>query len=155
MKKIMLSGFIILFSISLFAQEKSGAVVSEKVKAEFEKFYPKTEEVSWERHSQTTIASFNRDGKRVVVVFKGDILFSEMTETDVSELPKAVLQHLAKYYKDYAFVRVGEIHFSANPDKDNVAYGADITNGKITKRVVCYPNGNEFMVTNLSKKEEK
>jgi hypothetical protein len=84
-----------------------------------------------------------------------DTLFARMIETEIVALPKSVKNHLDKYYKDYSIIRAGKMHFVSKPDKNNIAYGAEITNGTISKRVMCYPNGKEMSVSNLPDKKEK
>ena len=149
MKKSMLLCFVILFSISLSAQEKKEINVSEKVKTELTKLYPNAKDVKWSKDFEKTNASFLKEGKQVSVTFRADTLFANMIETEIAALPEVVKNHLAKYYKSYSIIRAGKIHFASIPDKKNICYGADVTNGSITKRVICYPNGEEMSVSNV------
>jgi hypothetical protein len=158
MKKLILFGLVILLSISLQAQEKKEVNVSEKVKSEFSKLYPNSKDVKWSKDSNIldrTNALFIQRGKQIAVIFMADTLFARMIETEIVALPKSVKNHLDKYYKDYSIIRAGKMHFVSKPDKNNIAYGAEITNGTISKRVMCYPNGKEMSVSNLPDKKEK
>ena len=154
MKKSMLVCLVLLFSISLFSQEQKEVNVSEKVKTEFAKLYPKVKDVKWFKSMDAINTSFIQNGKRIGVIFKADTLFATMTETAISELPKAVKNHIDKMYKGFSIIRAGKMHFVSRPDKNNIAYGGDITNGTITKRVLCYPNGSEMSVFNLPDRQK-
>ncbi|MCX6170821.1 MAG: hypothetical protein NTX65_15885 [Ignavibacteriales bacterium] len=149
MKRSVLMCVVLLFSISLWAQEKKEVNVSDKIKAEFTKLYPNAGNVKWSKDFENTRAMFYEKGKQIAVVFKADTLFMKMIETEIADLPEKVKNHLVKYYKDFRIVRAGKIYFSANPAKNNVCYGADVTDGSITKRVICYPSGDEFMVSTV------
>jgi hypothetical protein len=149
MKKSMWLCFVLLFSISLYAQEKKEISVSEKVKVELTKIYPMAKDVKWSKNSEITRASFMEDGKHISVIFRADTLYMNMIETEISALPEPVKNHLAKYYKKYSIIRAGKIYSSAARDDKKALFGADIQDGSITKRVICYPNGSEMSVSNI------
>lgn len=158
MKKLISFWVVILLFISLQAQEKKEFKVSEKVKSEFAKLYPDAKEVKWSKDSNMpnrTNALFIKSGKQIVAIFMADTLFAKMIETEIVDLPNSVKDHLDKYYKDYSIVKAGNMHFVSKPDKNNIAYGAEITNGTISKRVMCFPDGKEMSITNLPDKKEK
>jgi hypothetical protein len=150
MKKLILFGLVILLSISLQAQEKKEVNVSEKVKIEFAKLYPNAKDVKWSKYSERTNALFIQEGKQFVAVFFADTLFAKIIQIEIVALPEPVKKHLDKYYKDYSILRAVKLHFVSKPDKKNIAYGADITNRTISKRIVCYPNGKEMTTSYLT-----
>jgi len=154
MKKLMLYCLVILSLISLSAQEMKEVNVSEKVKVELKNLFPKANNVIWIKNLEIINASFTQEGKQVGVIFKADTLFATMNETEITALPEPVKKHFDKYYKDYSIMRAGKMHFATKPDKNNIAYGADITNGTISKRILCYPNGEEMSVSNLPNKKK-
>ncbi len=154
MKKTMLFCLVLTFTFSLSAQEKKEIKVSDKVKTDLIKLYPNAKDVKWSREFETIRAMFLEEGKQVAVIFRADTLYTNMIEIELAALPETVKNHLIKYYKNYSTIRAVKIHFTAIPDEKNVCFGADITDGSITKRVICYPNGSEMNVTTLPTKNE-
>lgn len=140
---------ILVLSVTLLAQEKKEVNISQKVKAKFSKIYPNAKDVQWMKNVDVINATFIKDRKRVGVVFKADTLFATMTEIEVKDLPKQVKKHLDNYYKGYSIIQTGTMRFAGEHEKGNIAYGADVTNGKVAKRVIFYPNGDEYAVSNI------
>ena len=144
MKKSLLLSLMILVSLSLSAQEKNDAVVSEKIKTTFAKLYPKAKDVKWKNNGEVIYGAFMHKEKYVGAMFKADTLLGAISQMEIASLPKPVKKHLDKYYRKYSITQTGKMHFASNRNKNNICYVTDLTNGTITKRVMCLPNGDEF-----------
>jgi hypothetical protein len=155
MKKSLLLSLMVLVSFSLLAEEKQDAIVSEKVKITFAKLYPKAKDVQWGANGEVIYGAFTQKEKYIGAMFKADTLFGTMNQMEIAALPKPVKKHLDKYYRKYSITRTGKMHFASNRDKNNICYFTDITNGVITKRVMCLPNGDEFGGTALLESKKK
>ncbi|MFA7229216.1 MAG: hypothetical protein WC061_09280, partial [Melioribacteraceae bacterium] len=149
MKKAIIFIFVILFIVTLSAQERKTIDVPEKTRTLLANLYPEAKNVAWLKDFDMIHASFLVEGKQVRVIFRADSLYAKMIETEISAIPEAVKNHISKNYKGYSIFRAGKIHYASVPDKNNLCYGADITNGSVTKRIVCYPNGTEMSVATL------
>ena len=143
----------IVFS-SAFAQSSPNAVVSAKVKKKFVKLYPNVKDVKWSVNKNIAHADFKLDGKEASIVFKADTLFVTMVQVKNSDFPEPVKKYFEKNYNDYVIVKTGKMQFAPIPGK-NICYAAEITNGKITKRVTLYPDGKEMSVMDLSDTQKK
>ena len=153
MKKLLMLSIALTVAVSAYAQEKKEVKVSGKVKSVLVKLYPDAKDVKWSEEFDVDKASFVQGGKQIVLIFRADTLYMHMVQTEISELPQTVVNHLDKYYKDFKIVRAGKIYSSAEPNDKNVCYGADITDGTITKRVICYPNGSEMSASTIPAKK--
>lgn len=155
MKAITYLAISLIVFTSLFAQTTRNVVVSGKVKKKFVKLYPNVKDAKWSVSKNNVHAEFMQEGKEASAVFKADTLFVTMIQVDVSALPEPVKKYFDKNYKDYVIVKTGKMQFAPIPGGKNICYAAEVTNGKISKRVVCYPDGKEMSVLDLSDTKKK
>lgn len=113
---IMVSGMI---SSGAFAQKIQDKDVPAAVKVTFEKSYPNTKEVKWDKEGDKYEASFdvNKVDNSVLFNANGNIIETEV-EIELNQLPSGILDYVKTHYKG-----------------QNVKEGAKITD---TKGVVTY-----------------
>ena len=98
-----------LCNIQANAQKLSADKVPANVKAKFAALYPKITEVKWEMEKSDYEAGFTQDKTQMSVVIdaKGELKETE-TAIEVSALPKATTDYLAKTYPNVVFLIVGD-----------------------------------------------
>ena len=145
MKKYLIIISLIVLTASLLAQE---TIVPQNVQAAFKKLYPNVTDVKWDKEGANQFeAEFTLKGVKTSVVLdeEGEV---EETETAIKtdELPPTVVPYVAKNYEGYEIMEVAKIV----DDDGNVAYEAEISDGKVKKDLLFDINGNH-----LEKKMEK
>ncbi len=95
MKNLAITAFVLLFSLTTFAQKDIPA----EVKAAFAKQYPEIKKVKWENEDGKFEAGFkqNKIECSVLMNAKGKVLETE-NEIQVSDLSKSITDYVAKNY---------------------------------------------------------
>ena len=98
--KYIITSCLVFFTIFCSAQKIEAAKVPPPVAATFNKSFPGTKAVKWEKEKGAYEANFIINGKKTSALFDGDGTWKE-TETaiPINELPVAAAGYLAKNYK--------------------------------------------------------
>jgi hypothetical protein len=135
MKKLalmMVAGLITSFAI---AQKLSDKDVPQPVKSAFQKAYPNAKEVKWEKEGSNYEAEFdyNKADHSVLFDANGSLIETEV-EIEVNQLPKGVLEYVAKNYQGQKIKEAAKI----TDAKGVVTYEAEIKG----KDLIFDSNGN-------------
>lgn len=138
MKKLaimMVAGMITSFS---FAQKMQDKDVPAAVKTTFQKAYPNTKEVKWDKEGEKYEASFdvNKIDNSVLLDASGNILETEV-EIELNQLPATIPDYVKTHYSGQKIKEGAKI----TDVKGNVTYEAEIkgmdllfdSNGKFIK----------------------
>ncbi|MCW5908347.1 MAG: PepSY-like domain-containing protein [Chitinophagales bacterium] len=123
MKKLalmMVAGLTTSFAI---AQKLSDKDVPQSVKSAFQKAYPNTKEVKWDKEGSNYEAEFDYNKTDYSVLFdaKGNLIETEV-EIEVSQLPKSVTEFVSKHYTGQKIKEAAKI----TDAKGVVTYEAEI-----------------------------
>ena len=117
MKKLVAVSILILFGGTAVAQDDAGAVVPHSVVSAFGCLYPKITNVRWEADDVNYAASFNLDGKAVLMVFDEYAnVIKVKNEIKLYELPLDVNHLISKEYSEW---RIGK---ASHIDSSGTAY---------------------------------
>ena len=108
MKKIF--SLMSLLAIVWFSSANAQTNAPEKVKAEFQKLYPKVKDVKWVMEDGNYLGIFTSDKKEMAVQIndKGELVQTE-TRLKISELPKTAQDYLTKNYPGVKFEKASEV----------------------------------------------
>lgn len=151
MKKSILLLVVLVFTISISAQNKKEVKVTEKAKACFAKNYPNVKDVKWGKESKDDFeAEFKQNGTAISVVIDAEGNLKE-TETEIakSKLPKGVEEFVAKNHKGWSITEAAKIV----DDKGNVTFEAQISKDKTNKELMFTKDG-KLIVKKESKSEK-
>ena len=139
MYKLMIAAFLLIFSVSVLAQQKNDIKVPDNVTMAFQKAHPKATDVSWDKEGMNYEANYKEDNNKFSVVInnEGNILETE-SEVDVSALPSGVVSYINNNYKGYTLSGAAKIVDS----KGNIKYEAELKNAKGSKDVMFDKDGN-------------
>ena len=109
-KTIIALSFAVMLTGSAFAQKLSADKVPANVKAKFAALYPKVTDVKWEMEKSDYEAGFKEGNTKMSVVIdtKGELKETE-TAIEVSALPKAAADYLAKTYPNAKITEAAKI----------------------------------------------
>ena len=140
MKKLTLITVAAMITSLAFAQKLQEKDVPIPVKSIFQKQYPNSKEVEWEKEGENFEAEFelNKIEQSVLFDAKGNILETEV-EIELSQLPKGVLDYVTTSYKVKSVKEAAKI----TDAKGIVTYEAEIkdldllfdSNGKFIKEL--------------------
>lgn len=140
MKKLTIMIVAGMITSCSFAQKMQDKDVPAAVKTTFQKAYPNTKEVKWDKEGEKYEASFdvNKIDNSVLLDANGNILETEV-EIELSQLPGSVLEYVKTHY---AGQKVKEAAKITDP-KGTITYEAEIkgmdllfdSNGKFIKEV--------------------
>ncbi len=138
MKKLALMLVATMITSLSFAQKLQEKDIPAPVKSSFQKHYPNTKEVKWDKEGEKFEASFDLNKMDNSVLFdgKGNLLETEV-EIALNQLPKGVLEYVATNYKGQKVKEVAKI----TDNKGIVVYEVEIkgldllfdSNGKFIK----------------------
>jgi uncharacterized protein YdeI (BOF family) len=138
---------MLVFGVSTItlAQEKEGkegkiANPPDVAKAAFDKAFPGSKNVKWEKEGSEFEVSFSNNGKIMSAVLDGKgILKESEVELKASELPADILQYIKDHYKGAKIKEAakityanGEVNYEAEVNKIDVMFDKD---GKFLKEV--------------------
>ncbi len=138
MKKLIMVAIIAMLSTSaLFATE-----VPEVVKKAFQQKFPTAKKVKWEKEKNNDFeASFILNDKEISAVYSIDGQLKETeTEIAVSELPKSVIDALAKKDANAKIEEAEKIERSDN----TIIYETEVKINKKKTELLFDSNGNEI-----------
>jgi hypothetical protein len=138
MKKLIMVAIIAMFSTTaLFATE-----VPEVVKKAFQQKFPTAKKVKWEKEKNNDFeASFILNDKEISALYSMDGQLKETeTEIAVSELPKSVLDALAKKDANAKIEEAEKIERSDN----TIIYETEVKINKKKTELLFDSNGNEI-----------
>jgi len=136
MKKLLLVMVIVVYSVSINAQEIKVPV---KVKDTFTKIYPKATNVKWEKESKNEYeVNFKNGNDEISVVLdkEGNLRETE-TEIEINNLPEKVLQYVKEKYSDHKITEAAKIV----DNKGKTTFEAQITKGKSKKDLIFTEDG--------------
>jgi hypothetical protein len=140
MKKLrtLFAAAAILVATSAFASPGPDKV-SEKVKAEFEKFFAGATNVRWEKKDDFYFASFDLNAKEAGAAYNesGELLgISRILETN--QLPLSISMAIADRYAGYTVAKsITEITYDGQ-----TSYYVDVENEKKILKLKCSTNGD-------------
>lgn len=138
MKKLIIVAIVAMFSTSaLFATE-----VPEVVKKAFQQKFPTAKKVKWEKEKNNDFeASFILNDKEISALYSMDGQLKETeTEIAVSELPKSVIDALAKKDANAKIEEAEKIERSDN----TIIYETEVKINKKKTELLFDSNGNEI-----------
>ncbi len=138
MKKLIMVAIIAMFSTTaLFATE-----VPEVVKKAFQQKFPTAKKVKWEKEKNNDFeASFILNDKEISALYSMDGQLKETeTEIAVSELPKSVIDALAKKDANAKIEEAEKIERSDN----TIIYETEVKINKKKTELLFDSNGNEI-----------
>jgi hypothetical protein len=138
MKKLIMVAIIAMFSTTaLFATE-----VPEVVKKAFQQKFPTAKKVKWEKEKNNDFeASFILNDKEISALYSMDGQLKETeTEIAVSELPKSVIDALAKKDANAKIEEAEKIERSDN----TIIYETEVKINKKKTALLFDSNGNEI-----------
>jgi hypothetical protein len=138
MKKLIMVAIIAMFSTTaLIATE-----VPEVVKDAFKKKFPVAKKVKWEKEKNNDFeASFILNDKEISAVYSMDGQLKETeTEIAISELPKSVIDALAKKDANAKIEEAEKIERSDN----TIVYETEVKINKKKTELLFDSNGNEI-----------
>ncbi len=152
MFKTILAAMMLLFSVSIFAQQKNNIKVPDSVTKAFQKAHPTAADVSWDKEGMNYEANYKETGNNYSVVInnEGNILETE-SEINVSDLPSGIVSYINNNYKGYTLSGAAKIV----DNKGNVKYEAEIKNSTGSKDVMFDKDGNPLHKKNESKEENE
>lgn len=123
MKKLALMMGAVMITSLTFAQKLQEKEVPAQVKTSFQKHYPNTKEVKWDKEGEKFEASFdlNKIDNSVLFDAQGNILETEV-EIELNQLPKGVLEYVKTNYKGQNVKEAAKI----TDAKGTVTYEAEI-----------------------------
>ena len=140
MKKVVIMMAAGMISSCAFAQKIQDKDVPAAVKATFQKSYPSTKEVKWEKEGDKYEASFdvNKVDNSVLFNADGNIVETEV-EIELNQLPSGILEYVKTHYSGQTVKEGAKI----TNTKGVVTYEAEIkgmdllfdSNGKFIKEV--------------------
>ena len=140
MKKLALLVVAVMITSLNFAQKMQEKDVPAPVKNAFQKQYPTSSDVKWDKEGEKFEASFdlNKIDNSVLFDAQGNILETEV-EIELNQLPKGVLEYVKANYKGQKVKEAAKI----TDAQGKVTYEAEIkgmdllfdTNGKFIKEV--------------------
>ena len=112
-----------IFASLAIAQKIQDKDVPVEVKTTFEKLYPNTKKIKWEKEQDHYEASFdlNKVDHSVLFDAKGNVLETEI-EIEMKDLPKGVLEYIKANYAGKKVKEAAKI----TDDKGVVTYEAEI-----------------------------
>jgi hypothetical protein len=138
MKKLALMMVVAIITSLTFAQKLQEKDVPAQVKAAFQKHYPNTKEVKWDKEGEKFEASFdlNKIDNSVLFDAQGNVLETEI-EIELNQLPKGVLEYVKANYKGQKVKEAAKI----TDAKGTVTFEAEVkgldllfdSNGKFIK----------------------
>ncbi len=137
MKKLIIVAIVAMFSTTaLHATE-----VPEVVKKAFQQKFPTAKKVKWEKENNNDFeASFTLNDKEISAVYSIDGQLKETeTEIAVSELPKSVIDALAKKDANAKIEEAEKIERSDN----TIIYETEVKINKKKRELLFDSNGNE------------
>jgi hypothetical protein len=148
MIRLIVFSTIIIFAISVSAQQKPGTKVPENVVKSFQSDHPKAQDITWDKEGVNYEANYkeNNNSFSVVIDKEGQILETE-SEISISDLPPGTVKYINDNYKDYSLSGAAKIV----DNKGNVKYEAEIKNGETSRDVMFGKDGKPFK----SKKENE
>ena len=144
---------IVVFAVSITAQNKKEAKVSEKARTAFNKAYPNASDVKWQVEGKSYEVEFKVNGLATSVDIDAEGKIAE-TESTISktDLPKGVEEYVAKNHKGWSISEAAKIVDS----KGTVTYEAQISKGKVNKDLIFTQEGKPVVKKEKkSDKEEK
>lgn len=137
MKKLLVTG-LMLASIAAFAQKMDASKVPTSVKSTFNKNFPGTGDIKWEKENGHYEANFKKNGEKMAALFdEGGKWLETESHIEVSALPAAVNDYVAKKYKGEKIkgaakiqLASGETNYEAEVGKKGLIFDAD---GKFIK----------------------
>lgn len=152
MYKLIIAAFLLIFSVSVMAQQKNDMKVPDNVSMAFQKAHPNAKDVSWDKEGMNYEANYkeNDNNFSVVISNEGNILETE-SEVNVSALPSGVVSYINSKYKGYTLSGAAKIV----DNKGNVTYEAELKNAKGTKDVMFDKDGNPMNMKKGSKEENE
>lgn len=140
MKKLALMTVAAMITSLTFAQKLQEKDVPTPVKTAFQKQYPNTKEVKWDKEGEKFEASFdlNKIDNSVLLDAQGNILETEV-EIELNQLPNGVLDYVKTNYKGQSVEEAAKI----TDGKGAVTYESEIKgmdllfdrNGKFIKEI--------------------
>lgn len=123
MKKLALMTVAAMITSLTFAQKLQEKDVPTPVKTAFQKQYPNTKEVKWDKEGEKFEASFdlNKIDNSVLLDAQGNILETEV-EIELNQLPNGVLDYVKTNYKGQPVKEAAKI----TDGKGTVTYEAEI-----------------------------
>jgi hypothetical protein len=146
----MMIAVVLIFSVSILAQQNNNLKVPDNVSKAFQIAHPKAENVSWDKEGMNYEANYKESGNNFSVVINndGNILETE-SEIDIPGLPPGVVSYINNHYKNYTLSGAAKIV----DNKGNVKYEAEIKNGKSHKDVMFDKDGKPLLKKESKKQE--
>jgi hypothetical protein len=139
MNKTVVLLLVLVFVVSVSAQNEDDNKTPETVITAFKTAHPDAHDISWDKEGMNYEAEYRENGNdcSVIIDQNGNILETE-TEIDISELPSGVIKYISDNYAGYTLSDASKIV----DVKGNVKYEAEIKNGKTSKDVMFDQNGS-------------
>ncbi len=139
MNKTIILLLVLVFAVSVSAQQDNENKTPENVMTAFKAVHPDVQEVTWDRDGINYEADFKENGNEYSVVIDkdGNILETE-SEINISELPSGVIKYISDNYKGYTLSDASKIV----DNNGKVKYEADIKNAKSSKDLMFDEKGN-------------